>query len=131
MASRGLIKGLCDNIANPLMLVILIFATTGCEDTGNMDNNQPVAIDANQVSVQLSWDSSASGSTTAAGYYVYYGTQSGNLSNRIDVGMVNRIDLSGNDFGFNDAGLYYFAIVAYDSSLLLSAPSPEKSISII
>jgi PKD repeat protein len=58
-----------------------------------------------------------------AGYNVYYGTESGNYTDVIDVGDVTSYDLS----GLSDGITYYFAVIAYNASGDESAYSNEAS----
>ncbi|MEW6001251.1 MAG: Ser-Thr-rich GPI-anchored membrane family protein [Nitrospirota bacterium] len=64
----------------------------------------------------LSWDPPATNTdgsplTDLEGYKVYYGTSSGNYSQRIDVGNVTTYTVS----NLND-GTYYFAVTVHDTS---------------
>jgi hypothetical protein len=57
------------------------------------------------------------------GYVVYYGTNSGIYSSRVDIGSDTSINITNLQEGLT----YYFAITAYDSQYVESAPSPEIS----
>jgi hypothetical protein len=70
----------------------------------------------------VAWDSSAD--TNVTGYAVYYGTNSGSYDFRLDVGtntMTTLPDLS-------PWVTYYFAVTAYNSAGVESAPSGEISL---
>lgn len=69
----------------------------------------------------LNWDASAS--TNAAGYNVYYGTNSGNYPYKINVGNATTITISNLSAGVT----YYLAATAYDASGSESAYSSEIS----
>lgn len=70
-------------------------------------------------SVTLAWNAE----TNAAGYALYYGTNSGsytsNYTSRMDVGTNTSATVS----GLNEGKTYYFAITAYNSQGVESAPS--------
>jgi len=82
--------------------------------------------------VSLTWrDGDQTGENPANGYYVYYGTVSGNLINYKDVGQVNSVTMGCDDYECTGSGRYYFQLVAYSSDQsLLSAFSEEKMIDI-
>lgn len=65
---------------------------------------------ANSQSINLSWDASATPSVT--GYNVYYGTNSGNYSYKVNVGNSTTCTLSNLTAGVT----YYFAATAYDAN---------------
>ena len=69
---------------------------------------------AQAAAVTLEWDANTDGVT--AGYYVYYGTQSGNYSGTVDVGSSTSAVVNLND----PYATYYFAVQAY-------SPTGEKS----
>ena len=69
---------------------------------------------AQAAAVTLEWDPNTDGVT--AGYYVYYGTQSGNYSGTVDVGSSTSAVVNLND----PNATYYFAVQAY-------SPTGEKS----
>jgi hypothetical protein len=62
------------------------------------------------ASVILEWDRNADGVT--AGYYVYYGTESGNYSGTVDVGSSTSAVVYLND----PSATYYFAVQAYSAT---------------
>jgi hypothetical protein len=74
---------------------------------------------AQAASVILEWDRNADGLT--AGYYVYYGTQSGNYSGTVDVGSSTSAVVNLND----PSATYYFAVQAYSTTGEKSPLSPE------
>ncbi len=76
----------------------------------------------------LTWDpptTNADGTplTDLAGYKVYYGTESGNYSQSIDVGNVTTYTVS----GLTNGQTYYFAVTAYDTSGNESDYSNERA----
>jgi len=74
---------------------------------------------AHAASVVLEWDRNSDGLT--AGYYVYYGTQSGNYTGSVDVGSSTSAVVNLND----PSATYYFAVQAYSSTGEKSPLSPE------
>jgi hypothetical protein len=78
------------------------------------------ATNSQAANVNLSW--SPSTDADLAGYSVYYGTASRTYGTPVNVGLVSAYTLT----GFN-AGTYYFAVTAYDSSGNESAFSNEAS----
>mgnify|MGYP001400307269 CR=1 FL=1 len=75
--------------------------------------------DASQAT--LSWDpptsySDGSPISSLGGYKIYTGTAPGNYSQNIDVGNITSYILS----SLNDATTYYFAVIAYDASGVVS-----------
>jgi len=74
---------------------------------------------AHAASVILEWDRNSDGLT--AGYYVYYGTQSGNYSGTVDVGGSTSAMVNLND----PSATYYFAVQAYSATGEKSPLSPE------
>ena len=74
---------------------------------------------AHAASVILEWDRNSDGLT--AGYYVYYGTQSGNYSGAVDVGSSTSAFVNLND----PSATYYFAVQAYSATGEKSPLSPE------
>jgi hypothetical protein len=69
--------------------------------------------------LSLAWD--ANTEPDLAGYYIYYGTASGDYFDPINVGDVTEVTLT----GFDDGGTYYFAATAYDEDGNESAYSEE------
>jgi len=74
--------------------------------------------------ISLAWN--ASTDPNVAGYALYYGTNSGNYTVRIDTGsnsmmVVNQLS--------NDT-TYYFVVTAYNSAGIESAPSAEISVAL-
>lgn len=65
------------------------------------------AIKAHGAPVQLFWSPSVD--TNVVGYKVYYGPESGDYTNSIDVGYVTSVTLD-----FPDNSVFYFALTAYD-----------------
>src|SRR5262245_23901395 len=74
---------------------------------------------AHAASVILEWDRNSDGLT--AGYYVYYGTQSGNYSDTVDIGSSTSALVYLND----PSATYYFAVQAYSATGEKSPLSPE------
>ncbi|MGC9324384.1 MAG: hypothetical protein ACP5G0_06495 [Desulfomonilia bacterium] len=74
--------------------------------------------------VRISWNQNTE--TDLAGYKVYYGTSTGSYCSVLNVGMENRVDVS----GFEEQQTYVFAVTAYDRSHNESAFSEEASITI-
>ena len=72
-------------------------------------------------SVTLAWDPNAE--TDLAGYNTYWGSQSGNYTNKVNVGKVTTNTVSGLVAGVT----YYFAVTAYNTSALESDFSNEIS----
>ena len=62
------------------------------------------------ASVTIEWD--ANRDTVTAGYYVYYGTESGKYSGNVDVGKSTSAIINPSD----SAATYYFAVQAYSAS---------------
>ncbi|MCF6363915.1 MAG: Ig-like domain-containing protein, partial [Gammaproteobacteria bacterium] len=90
-------------------------------------------IDPSRVTVNLGWNAGDVTNTdiSPSGYSIYYGRQSGSLTDNIDVGMTTSRALSGSEFNFTDIGEYYFHVVAYNvDKSLFSAPSTEVMIDI-
>jgi hypothetical protein len=79
------------------------------------------AVSLRGQSVSLAWRPDPSG--TAAGYYIYYGTTSGNYPARIDVGTNTVVTLSGLTPGQTD----YFVVTAYNSARIEGPPSNQAS----
>jgi hypothetical protein len=74
------------------------------------------------ASMTLGWNPSPS--TGVAGYYIYYGTSSGNYTVAVPVSATTtNVTIS----GLTSGQTYYFAAAAYDASNNVSAPSPEIS----
>jgi hypothetical protein len=74
---------------------------------------------AEATSITIAWDPNADSVT--AGYYVYYGTQSGNYSGYVDVGAATTAIINSQD----STTTYYFAVQAYSSTGDRSQYSPE------
>lgn len=73
------------------------------------------SLQASLTSVTLGWNSA----TNIAGYALYYGTNSGNYTTRIDVGT-NTTAVASN---LTADATYYFAVTAYNAAKVESAPS--------
>jgi Putative Ig domain len=73
------------------------------------------------TSVTIAWDANSDGVTT--GYYVYYGTQSGQYSGYVDVKNATSAVMNAAD----STATYYFAIQAYSASGDKSQMSGEVS----
>ena len=73
------------------------------------------------TSVTLGWNPSTS--SGVAGYYIYYGTSSGNYTSVVPVSNVTNITIR----GLVSGQTYYFAATAYDSNYNQGAYSPEIS----
>jgi hypothetical protein len=73
------------------------------------------------TSVTIAWDANSDGVT--AGYYVYYGTQSGNYSGYVDVKSATSAVMNASD----TSATYYFAVQAYSSAGDKSQMSAEIS----
>ena len=65
---------------------------------------------AEATSITIAWDPNADSVT--GGYYVYYGTQSGNYSGYVDVGTATTAIINTQD----STTTYYFAVQAYSSA---------------
>jgi hypothetical protein len=78
-----------------------------------------VSAAANAATLTLAWDPSSG--PDAAGYVVYWGSQSGVYSNSLDVGNQTQQQVS----GLADGTTYYFVVKAYNSAGTLSVPSEE------
>jgi IPT/TIG domain-containing protein/fibronectin type III domain protein/thrombospondin type 3 repeat protein len=76
---------------------------------------------AGAQSVTLAWNPNPE--SDLAGYRVQYGTVSGNPSTTVDVGNVTTRQFTGLQFGVT----YYFRVVAYNTSSMVSTPSAEVS----
>jgi Immunoglobulin I-set domain len=70
--------------------------------------------------VSLAWNPAASG---AAGYYIYYGTNSGSYYAKLDVGL----NIVANITGLTAGQTYYFVVTAYNSARFESLPSNQAS----
>ena len=128
--STGTLSGVPDSTGTYADITISV------SDGGQSESLAPFTISVNNldpalVEVTLDWNSEATASSTATGYFVYYGRTSGSLNERIDVGNTTSTTLSGTDFRFADLGLYYFHVVAYnEDKTMFSLPSPEASVNI-
>ena len=71
------------------------------------------------TSVTLGWDPSPS--SDVAGYYIYYGSSSGDYTNVVPVSNVTNVTIR----GLVSGGTYYFAATAYDSNFNQGALSTE------
>ncbi len=120
--------------------VIITTAVTGTNGAA-LDNDYSwsfttladTVIDPSRITVNLSWNVGDTSNTniSPSGYFIYYGRQSGSLTNSIDVGMVASRALNGSEFNFTEIGEYYFQVVAYNADKsLFSAPSTEVIIDI-
>jgi hypothetical protein len=74
---------------------------------------------AEATSITIAWDPNTDSVT--AGYYVHYGTQSGNYSGYVDVRTATTAIINTQD----STTTYYFAVQAYSSTGDLSQYSPE------
>ena len=72
-------------------------------------------------SVALAWDADAG--TSVAGYIVHYGSVSGVYTNSLNVGT----NINASVPGLQEGETYYFAVTAYATGGLESAPSNEVS----
>lgn len=70
-------------------------------------------------SVALAWDPSPDSSVV--GYRIYYGTQTGNWTNHIDVGSQISVTLA----GFTPQTTNFLTVKAYDANQMESEPSNE------
>jgi hypothetical protein len=75
-------------------------------------------------SVTLAWNPSAD--TNVTGYFAYYGVASQSYTNKINVGNVTGLTIS----GLVEGTTYFFAITAYNILGLESVPSNEVSYSV-
>src|SRR6266699_2788388 len=64
---------------------------------------------AEATSITIAWDPNTDSVTT--GYYVYYGTQSGNYSGYVDVGGATTAIINSQD----STTTYYFGVQAYST----------------
>ena len=90
-------------------------------------------INPSRITVNLSWGigNTANTNISPSGYLIYYGRQSGSLTDSIDVGMITSRALNGSEFNFTEMGEYYFQVAAYNADKsLFSAPSTEVMIDI-
>jgi hypothetical protein len=69
--------------------------------------------------VQLVWN--ASKSPTVAGYFLYCGNENGTFTNKIDIGNNTTASVS----GLQEGETYHFAVTAYNSAGVESAPSSD------
>ncbi len=100
----------------------LILGLTGC---GGVEG------DSSGGSITLSWsapNTNADGTTLSdlSGYKVYYGLESRNYSDNVDVGGNNNVSIGG-----LSEGDWYFSVVACDTSGNESTFSNEVSIAIV
>jgi len=79
---------------------------------------------AYSAQVTLQWDPNEGEGERVAGYRVYYGTESGNYENFIDVGHRTECKIS----GLEEGKTYFFAAKAYDAAGLESDFSNEVGI---
>lgn len=84
------------------------------------------AMEARAASIQLAWEApeerlDGSPLTDLAGYRVYYGTNSGNLSATADVGPTNTVAIE----GLEEGRTYFFRLTTLDSTGRESPPSAE------
>lgn len=79
------------------------------------------SIAAHAASLTLAWD--RNGESDIAGYIVYWGTQSDNYSNTVNVGNTTTYQVN----GLADGSTYYFVVKAYNTSGQASPPSSEVS----
>lgn len=91
-------------------LIILLALTFGWNATGG--------------ELVVSWN--ANSETDLAGYKVYWGVQSGNYTNVLNVGNVTERIIT--EYNFLDSTEYFFAITAYDTAGNESGYSPEASV---
>ncbi len=77
------------------------------------------AVQANAGSLSLAWD--AVNDPRLAGYKVHYGSASGNYTASVDAGNVTTTTVP----NLADGATYYFAVTAYDGSLVQSGYSNE------
>jgi hypothetical protein len=71
------------------------------------------------ATVALRWNPSPD--TNAVGYFLLYGTTSGTYTNQVDVGNTHNATVT----GLAADAVYYFSVVAYDSTGDESPPSNE------
>jgi hypothetical protein len=74
---------------------------------------------ASAADIRLAWDPNPE--TDIAGYVVLYGTSSGTLTNKVDVGLVTDTTLT----ALADGTPYYVAVQAYNAAGTFSNPSAE------
>src|SRR4051794_39438214 len=75
---------------------------------------------AEAASITLAWDPSPD---PVGGYIIYWGTQSGQYTQQLNVGRTTTMQVTGLTAG----NPYYFTVRAYNSAGALSAPSTEVS----
>ena len=73
------------------------------------------------ASLTLAWDHSKS--SNAAGYLVWYGTQSGKSTTSVKAGYVTSVAIN----GLTEGTTYYFSVQSYDSAGTVGSPTPEIS----
>ncbi len=73
------------------------------------------------ASLTLAWDHSKS--SNAAGYLVWYGTQSGKYTTSVKAGYVTSVAIN----GLTEGTTYYFSVQSYDSAGTVGSPTPEIS----
>ena len=104
--------------------------TTQNPPTPPNTNTNTTVVPAGKILVTLSWAPGNNGTGITRGYYVYHGTRSGALTQRIDVGNVTSIQLAGTDFGYTTPGNYYFSVNSYDQNSTQSLPGSEVMVNI-
>ena len=101
------------------MLAVLGFARAGLQAQLYVAGPE-----TKDYTVRLGWSPSPSPGVT--GYDIYWGYSSGQYSDLVDVGNVTDVTLG----GLSTNMVYYFEVVAYDSTGLESLPSNEISYSV-
>jgi hypothetical protein len=97
--------------------------STSTSSSGGSSGSTPPP--TNNGSATLTWtaptaNSNGSALTNLAGYYVYYGTSAGSLSNVVNISSPSTLTYVVSNLS---AGTWYFAVAAYTNTGLVSAMS--------
>ncbi len=83
-----------------------------------------LAFTSSAATVTAAWNAPAD--ATIAGYYVYYGTNSGVYPNKLNAGTNTALTIT----GLAPGETYYFSTTSYNSSLTESPLAPEISFTV-